>query len=338
MEYMKIEGLEKPVSRLVFGTATPKLFAAAREDASKAEVEEAYQLLDEIYAAGINTFDCAAHYGEEILGSWMQSRGNREKCVVITKCAHPNKWRDRVTPYDMLSDLHDSLKKLRTDKIDIYMLHRDSHNVPVSVIVETMNQLHKEGKIGVFGGSNWTHQRIQEANQYAKEYGLKEFTVSSPNFGLAEQVADPWKCDAKFGDGCVTISGPANREARQWYTDNQVAVFAYSSLARGFFSGAFSSAEPEKAKLIMDEPGIIGYYCKENIERLRRCEVIAKKKGITVAQAAMAWIFNQPFPVAALSSPVTKEQIRQNTQALQIALTQEEIQWMNLDEEIILAI
>ena len=336
MEYMRVDGLEKKVSRLVFGTATPKLFAAAREDATKETIEEAYQLLDEVYEAGINTFDCAAHYGEEILGNWMESRGNREACVVITKCAHPNKWRDRVTPYDMLSDLHDSRLKLKTDKIDIYMLHRDNHQVPVNVIVDTMNQLNKEGKIDVFGGSNWTHQRIQEANQYARAYGLKEFTVSSPNFGLAEQVADPWKCDAKFGDGCVTISGPSNKEARQWYTDNQVAVFAYSSLARGLFSGAFSSSEPEKAKLVMDEPGIIGYYCKENIERLRRCEVVAKRKGITVAQAAMAWIFSQPFPVAALSSPVTKEQIRQNTQALQIELTQEEILWMNLEEGTIL--
>ncbi len=179
MEYMSVNGLEKKVSKLVFGTATPKLFAAAREDASKETLEEAYQLLDEVYEAGINTFDCAAHYGEEVLGNWMESRGNREKCVVITKCAHPNKWRDRVTSYDILSDLHDSLKKLKTDKIDIYMLHRDNHKVPVSEIVDTMNQLYEEGKITVFGGSNWTHQRIQEANLYAREHGQKEFTVSS---------------------------------------------------------------------------------------------------------------------------------------------------------------
>ncbi len=82
----------------------------------------------------------------------------------------------------------------------------------------------------------------------------------------------------------------------------------------------------------MDQPGITGYYCKDNIERLRRCEVIAKKKGITVAQAAMAWIFHQPFSVAALSSPVTKKQIRQNTEAIRIELSQEEALWMNLEE------
>lgn len=335
MKYINVNGINKKCSGLVFGTATPKLFAAVKEGATQADINAAYELLDEVFDAGINTFDCAAHYGEEIMGSWMESRGNREQCVIITKCAHPNQWRDRVTDFDILADVHDSLKKLKTDKIDIYMLHRDNHQVPVSVIVDTMNRLHDEGKIGAFGGSNWTHERIQAANEYAAEKGLKGFTVSSPNFGLAQQIADPWKCDAHFGDGCVTISGPENVDARKWYAQNPVTVFAYSSLARGFFSGAFRSDEPEKAMKILDGPGT-GYYCPDNIERLRRCEIIAEKKRITVAQAAMAWIYHQSFDVAALSSPVTKEQIMQNIAAIDIELSEEEAAWMNLEREDIL--
>ena len=336
MKYINVNGINKKCSGLVFGTATPKLFAAVKEGATQADINAAYELLDEVFDAGINTFDCAAHYGEEIMGSWMESRGNRDQCVIITKCAHPNQWRDRVTDFDILADVHDSLKKLKTDKIDIYMLHRDNHQVPVSVIVDTMNRLHDEGKIGAFGGSNWTHERIQAANEYAAEKGLKGFTVSSPNFGLAQQIADPWKCDAHFGDGCVTISGPENVDARKWYAQNPVTVFAYSSLARGFFSGAFRSDEPEKAMKILDGPGMTGYYCPDNIERLRRCEIIAEKKRITVAQAAMAWIYHQSFDVAALSSPVTKEQIMQNIAAIDIELSEEEAAWMNLEREDIL--
>lgn len=336
MKYINVNGINKKCSGLVFGTATPKLFAAVKEGATQADINAAYELLDEVFDAGINTFDCAAHYGEEIMGSWMESRGNREQCVIITKCAHPNQWRDRVTDFDILADVHDSLKKLKTNKIDIYMLHRDNHQVPVSVIVDTMNRLHDEGKIGAFGGSNWTHERIQAANEYAAEKGLKGFTVSSPNFGLAQQIADPWKCDAHFGDGCVTISGPENVDARKWYAQNPVTVFAYSSLARGFFSGAFRSDEPEKAMKILDGPGMTGYYCPDNIERLRRCEIIAEKKRITVAQAAMAWIYHQSFDVAALSSPVTKEQIMQNIAAIDIELSEEEAAWMNLEREDIL--
>ena len=77
MKYSRIKGLDKDISKLVFGTATPKLFAAVAPDATKQDKEEAFSLLDEIFASGINTFDCAAHYGEEILGRWMEARGNR---------------------------------------------------------------------------------------------------------------------------------------------------------------------------------------------------------------------------------------------------------------------
>ncbi len=330
MKYSYIPGLSKKVSKLVFGTATPKLFKAVSPDATQNDIEEAYKLLDTVYEKGINTFDCAAHYGEVILGSWMESRKNRDECVVITKGAHPNEWRDRVTDYDILSDANDSLKKLKTDCIDIYMLHRDSHTVPVNIIVDALQRLYNENKITVFGGSNWTHKRIAEANDYALKNNLEPMRVSSPNFGLAEQVSDPWVGDAKFGDGCVTVSGPENEAARMWYKDNKIPVFAYSSLARGFFSGAFSGNEPEKAKEILDEPGILGYFCDRNIERLKRCEKLAKEKDCTVPQIALAFIFNQPFEVFTLSSPVTEEQINSNIEALEIKLSQDELNYLDL--------
>jgi len=330
MKYARIKGLDKDISKLVFGTATPKLFAAVAPEATKQDEDAAFALLDEIFAAGVNTFDCAAHYGEEIMGRWMAARNNRDRCVILTKGAHPNKWRDRVTDYDILSDANDSLKKLQTDKIDIYMLHRDSHMVPVGIIVEALNRLYDEGKIALFGGSNWTHRRIEEANEYAAKHNLMPFSVSSPNFGLAEQVNDPWVGDAKFADGCVTISGPENADARNWYRENAIPVFAYSSLARGFMAGAFKSSEPETAKNVLDGPGMLGYYCENNIERLRRCEILAKEKKVTVAQIAMAWIYQQPFEVFALSSPVTKEQIAENIAAIDIHLTGDEIRWLDL--------
>lgn len=331
MKYSTIDGLNKKISKLVFGTATPILFAAVAPGATAEDKQKAYDLLDDVFRSGVNTFDCASHYGEEIMGEWMELRGNREECVIITKCAHPNKWRDRVTTFDILSDIHDSLAKLKTDYVDIYMLHRDNPEAPVQPIVDVMNKLYAEGKVKVFGGSNWTHQRIADANEYAKQNNLQPFTVSSPNFGLAEQIADPWVADARFGGGCVTIAGPDNAPARQWYADSGVAVFAYSSLARGFFSGAFSSSQPEKAKEVLDEPGILGYYCDNNIKRLERCEQLAREKGITVAQAAMAWIYNQKFDVFALSSPVTRQQLDANIAAIDIQLTEQEVKWLNLE-------
>ncbi len=128
MRYGNIPGLDAPVSRLVFGTAARVIGEAAK--GGEAELNAAFELLDRVLASGVNTFDCAAHYGEEVLGAWMAERGVRERCVVLTKCAHPNRWRERVTDFDILSDAHDSLAKLKTDRIDLYLLHRDDRSVP----------------------------------------------------------------------------------------------------------------------------------------------------------------------------------------------------------------
>ena len=328
MNYKKIPYVEKEISPIVFGTATKILFDAIEKDHPDIENrrQKAFELMDSVFEAGINCFDCSDHYGEEILGEWIELRGIRDKAVIFSKCAHPNAWRDRVTDFDILHDVHNALKKLRTDFIDIYMLHRDNTEVPVSIIVDTMNRLYDEGKIGAFGGSNWTHERIEMANEYAAKHNLVPFTVSSPNFGLAEQVDNPWV------GNCVTLSGPQNKEARKWYQDNNIAVFAYSALARGMLSGAFTSSNPEKAKEILDEAGIKGYYCERNIERLRRCEILAKEKNVSVAQIALAWLFNSSLEPFLLTSPVNKTQITQNVESENIKLSNDEFLWLDLEK------
>ena len=111
-----------------------------------------------------------------------------------------------------------------------------------------------------------------------------------------------------------------------------MTVFAYSSLARGFFSGAFESATPEDAYKILDDAGIKGYYCTRNIERLRRCEILAQKKGVKVAQIALAWIFSQNMNLCAISSPVTEQQINENIAAMEFSLTADEIRWLDLGD------
>ena len=228
----------------------------------------------------------------------------------------------------MAGGASNSLAKLKTNHLDIYMLHRDDPTVPVGPIVEVLNRLYDEGKIGAFGGSNWTVERTEEANDYALKHGLQPFTVASPNFGLADQLGDPW------GGGCVTISGPENKPDREWYARNHIPVFAYSTMARGFFSGRLESAHPEKAGEVLDEAGMKGYCYPQNFERLRRCEILAREKGMSVAQIAMAWIFNQKdLDVYALTSPVTREMMRTNVDASEIRLTEDECKWLDLEIE-----
>ena len=333
MLYGSLPQVKKPISRIVFGTAMQKMFDAFRSVYGDApdfdqRLAAAFALLDDMYAEGVNCFDCSDHYGEEPLGEWLEARGLHDKVVILTKGAHHNKWRKRITDFDILHDVHNSLAKLKTDHLDIYMLHRDDPSVPVAPIVDVLNRCYDEGKIGAFGVSNWTVERMIEANEYAAKHNLQPFTVASPNFGLADQVNDPW------GGGCITISGPSHKADRKWYADNNIPVFAYSTMARGFFSGLVKSSEPEKAGEIVDAPGMKGYGCPENFERLRRCEILAAEKGLSVPQVAMAYIFNQrDLDVYALVATSRRENMRMNAEAAEIVLTEDECKWLDLEIE-----
>ena len=331
MEYGQIAHVDKPISRLVFGTAMPVMFDAFRSVYGEApdfdrRLSAAFALLDDMYAEGVNCFDCADHYGEEPLGEWLEARNLRDRVVILTKGAHHNRWRRRVTDFDILHDVHNSLAKLRTDHLDIYLLHRDDPTVAVGPLMDALNRCVDEGKLGAIGVSNWTIPRIEAANDYALKHGMQPFTVSSPNYGLAEQVEDPW------GGGCQSLSGPANREARAWYASNRMPVFAYSVMARGFFSGRVRSDDPGSAARAMDAAGVKGYAHPDNFERLRRCEALAAKKGLTVAEIAMAWLFNQrALDVYALTSPSRRERMHTSIAASRIPLTDAECRWLDLE-------
>ena len=163
MNYGQIAGVDKPVARLILGTSIT----------SFSDYEHSAQLLDEVFERGGTTIDTAHVYGDGVaernIGRWLAERGNREQVAIISKGAHHNDDRKRVTPFDITSDLHDSLARLQTDFIDIYILHRDDEAVAVGPIVEVLNEHQRAGKIGAFGGSNWSHERLQAANDYAVE-------------------------------------------------------------------------------------------------------------------------------------------------------------------------
>ena len=110
--------------------------------------EDADELLDEVYAQGITTFDTAENYGlsEASLGHWLKNRGNREKVVIISKGCHPYDGRDRVTPENLKHDIEQSFERLGTDYIDIYLMHRDDPKVEPGPMVEILNEYHKAGQ------------------------------------------------------------------------------------------------------------------------------------------------------------------------------------------------
>ena len=320
MQYGEISYVKKPVSRILYGTAMEPFNVGG----------DGNVLFDAMYEQGINAFDTARVYGEaeQVLGRWIEERELRDKVVILSKCVHPlPDGTKRVSEKEIRADFALSSRYLRTDYIDIYLAHRDDEQVSVEEIVEAFNALHAEGKIGAFGGSNWTHQRIEEANEYAYKHDMLPFTVSSPNFGLAEQVKDLW------GGGSISISGPAGLEARKWYAKERMPLVAYSSLGRGLFSGKLKSEDAAFADRVLDEFAMKGYAYPQNFERLRRCEELAAEKGCSVSQIAMAWIFRQKLNTFAVVSTSKPERMQENIAAMELELTADEISYLDLQEK-----
>ncbi len=313
MDYGHIPGVSKPISRLVQGTlgvTTPG------NDLS---------LLDQVVAEGCNSFDTAHVYGkgdnERMVGRWIRDRGIRDQLVIIAKGAHHSEDRRRVTPFDIEADLHDLFARFGFDTIDIFLLHRDDPAVPVGPIVEILNQYKAAGRIGVFGGSNWSTERIEQANEYAYAHNLTPFTVSSPNFSLAVQYEEPWP-------GCVSIGGEQGRAARQWYADNHIALFTWSSLAGGFFSGRFRRDNLDSFTDYYDQVCVKAYGYEDNFQRLERAQELAKQRGVTLAQIALAYVTSQPLDIYALVGCRTVDEFRDNEAALALKLTPDEIAWL----------
>lgn len=320
MLYGKLPGIDRPISRLVQGTVMVQ----------SAELDKSFALLDEIYSLGCNTFDTAHVYGsgdnERTVGRWVRERRIRDQVVIIGKGAHPNADRKRVTPYDISADLHDSLARFQFDAIDLYLLHRDDPAVPVGPLVETLNEHQEAGRIRAYGLSNWTHARIQEAQAYAAAHGLTPPVASSPHFSLAEQVNEPWP-------GCVAISGPAGVTAREWYSQTQMPLFTWSSLAGGFFSGRFRRDNLDTFVDYFDKICVSAYACEDNFRRLERATALAEEKGLTLPQVALAYVLSQPLNLFAIVGCRTGAEFAANLAAGQIKLSAGEIAWLELRSE-----
>jgi len=287
------------------------------------QYESSMALLDAAMALGVNAIDIAHVYGggstERAVGRWMAERGNRDQVFIITKGAHHNADRQRVTPHDITADLMDSLARLKVDYIDGYLLHRDDPSVPVGVIIDTLDGHKKAGRIGSYGGSNWTHGRIAEANAYAAANGKAPMTLSSPYYGLCDQVDNPW------GGECVGISGDAHADARAYYRSHNIPVLAYSSLGRGMLSGRVTR---DNHKELLDGASLKAYAHEINFKRLDRVRELASAKGVQVPQVALAYILAQPLNLYPIVGAVTPDELREIVAAADIKLTDSECRWL----------
>ena len=302
MKYGRVAGLDKPISRLVIGAAAPGI------------MPDAAVMFDDFFERGGNAFDTAYIYGggqaEAWLGHWHQHRGIRDQIVIIGKGAHT----PHCDPESVTRQLFESLDRLQTDHVDIYFLHRDNPEIPVGDFVDVLNEHHRAGRVKVFGGSNWTIDRMVKANAYASKHCLEGFTVLSNNFSLARLVNPIW-------NGVLSASGS---EWGEWLTDNQIVLFPWSSQAHGFFTDC---AGPDKHD---DDPMVRGFYCDDNFERRRRTIQLAKDKSVEPVNIALAFVLGQAFTTFPLVGPQLISETRSCMRALMVQLTGAEMKWLNL--------
>lgn len=312
MIYGTVPGVGDRVSRLVLGSLalTPE------------RMDLTTSLLDTFVAAGGTAIDTARVYArggsEQAIGAWLREGDRRDDVVIITKGAHhaPDLTR-RVTPAEITADLLASLEALGVETVDLYLLHRDDPHQPVGPIIECLNEHLAAGRLRAFGASNWTHQRIEEANRYAASHGLQGFVASSPNLALAVPSEPMWP-------DCVSVAG--DPEALAWYQRTRLPLFAWSAQASGFFSGRFAPGQ-------IADPNVARVYNRpDNWERLRRAREVAARLGCTPTQVALAWVLHQPFPTFALIGPRSLEELEDCLGALAVRLTADEVAWLNLSD------
>lgn len=307
LTYLPVAGVPSPLARLILGTMV----------CTTADLPLTFEILDRYTALGGTTLDTAHVYhqgaAERAVGAWLAARGNRERVVLIGKGAHHDAAGPRVTPRAITADLLESLDRLGTATIDLYLLHRDDPSRPVGPIMECLNEHLHAGRIRSFGGSNWTQARMAAANAYAAEHDLTGFAAGSSNVSLAIPNESPWP-------GCVA----ATLDGWDWYEANRVPLLAWSAQAQGFFTGRYRPADRTNPAMVRV------WYSDDNFRRLARAAALGKRMGLPANAVALAYVLTRPF-IAALIGPLTVSELESSFQALDLRLSPDEARWLNLE-------
>ncbi len=300
-----VPGMARPMSRLVMGCDNQRT------------MPHAAAMWDDYFERGGNAFDTAWIYGgglqERLLGQWIKNRGIRDEVIVIAKGGHT----PCCTPEGITRQLHETLERLQTGCADIYLMHRDNPDLPVGELVDALNEHVRAGRIGIFGGSNWTIKRVVAANRYAKRKGQQGFGALSNNLSLARMVDPVWR-------DCVAASDAASRK---WLKKTQLPLLAWSSQARGFFTDRAGRDRTSDAELVRC------WYSDDNFARRDRAVSLAAKKGVAPIAIAAAYVLHQPFPTFALIGPRVISETVSSLECLGVELSPKEIAWLNLERD-----
>ncbi len=273
---------------------------------------ESFDVLDAYAAAGGNFVDTADVYSawapgnaggesEEILGRWMTLRGCRERIVVATKVGKMSGL-GGLSAATIRRAAEDSLRRLRSDRIDLYYAHADDPATPLEETLAAFDALVREGKVRHVAASNYNAARLAEALAVSDRLGLARYAALQPHYNLVHRTEYEGDLEAL----CV-------RE--------EIACLPYYALASGFLAGKYrpgrtvQSARAGNASKHLDENGL---------RVLATLDAIASERATTVAAVALAWLLGRPGVVAPIASARNPEQLAELLPAATLSLRPEE--------------
>lgn len=283
-----------------------------------------FAMMDQFMSAGGTLFDTSRIYGdgesEAVLGAWLRARRVREQVVITTKCCHGGALGilpDQGFEATVTEDVARSLATIGTEYIDLLLLHRDNPAVPVGRIIDRLNEELDNGTIRAFGASNWSYERVQEANAYAVQHAKLGFPVVSNHLSLA-QAREP------FYPRLVTVDSAGE----QWHQRTRVPLLSWSAQARGFFTGRYQPGLVAKGDSF-GKRMLEVYASPLNLERLRRASELGQQRGgYTATQVALAWLLHKPYPLVPVIGPRTPDELVDCLDASQLKLTPAECDWL----------
>ncbi|MEU9020931.1 aldo/keto reductase [Actinomadura sp. NPDC048394] len=279
-----------------------------------ADRDTSFAILDAFTAGGGDFVDTSDSYtasapgnvggeSETIIGEWMRSRRNRDDVVVATKVGrHPG--RRGLAPANIRAAADDSLRRLQTDRIDLYYTHFDDPSVPVEDIMGTLDELVRAGKVREIAVSNIEPDRLEASLRFSEREGTACYVAIQPHYNLVSRD---------------TYEGPRRDLAER----HGLACVPYYGLASGFLTGKYRPG----AEVDSPRAGRAGEYLETERGRrvLAALDLVAEEQGAPVATVALAWLAAQPTVAAPIASARTLEQLQPLLQVLRTTLTGDQL-------------
>ena len=269
------------------------------------EREQARECVDAAFDAGINFIDTANVYGqgaaEQVLGEVLADR-ERSSYVLATKVYFPMSARDRgLSGEQVHKQIDASLKRLRTDHVDLYQCHRYDDDTPLAETMTALTEVVREGKARYIGFSEWPTQRVEESLALP---GVERWVSSQPQYSMLWR-----KPEAELLALC-------ERE--------QISQIVWSPLAQGVLTGKYRPGEPPPAGSRAASESMSGFIDRliapPVLEAVQKLTPIADEAGLALPQLALAWVLRQENVASAIVGATRPEQVHANASASGIAL------------------